>query len=171
MTVTFPATAAVDVALAARRHLASMAPIRAGLGPTGSDSELAVWLFVRSLGVVVETTGRAAAVLSLEGGWTRPNTHNTARFPRLKLEIFADCTRSGVTIARRDAEARAWAAWESFDRVLHRTDAFAEVWGAQSGDPGCRVWGSQLMSHPDVFDIQDWDGGKRLLVHYGLSVG
>lgn len=171
MTTALPATAAVDVALAARRHLASVAAIRAGLGPTGSDSESAVWLFVRELSLVVEGTSRAAAVLSLDGGWSRPNTHNTARFPRLKLEIYADASRSGTSISRRDAESRAWAAWEPFDRILHRTDAFVEVWGSGSGDPGCRVWGSQLMTHPDVYDIADWDGGKRLLCHYGLCVG
>lgn len=171
MSFPLPTTAAVDVALAARRYLASLAEIRAVLGPTGADSADTVWLFLRELSVLVEGSSRTAAVLRVDGGWTRPNTHNTAHFPRLRLEIYSDCSRSGVTIVRRDAEARAWHAWAAFDRILHRAVAFSEIWGAGPGDPGCRVWGSQLQSHPDVFPVSEWDGGTRLLAYYGLSVG
>lgn len=171
MTTSLPAPASLDVALAARRHLASLPAIRAVLGPTGADSEGLTWLFSSSLAVLVEGSGRAGAVLSIAGAWARPNSHNTARFPRLQLEIFADPSRSSGNIVRRDAEARAWFAWEPFNLELHRTDGFAETWGALGLDPGLRVWGSTLLSHPDMFDTPDWDGGCRLLVYYGLCVG
>jgi hypothetical protein len=169
--VTLLAPATLDVALAARRHLAALPACRAVLGPTGSDVESSVWLFTRTLSVVVEGSSRAAAVLSVAGGWARPNEHNTAQFPRLQLEIFADASRTSGTITCRDAEARAWAAWHPFNEELHRLKAFSEIWGAKDSDPGLRVWGCQLTSHPDTFDLPDWDGGKRLLAHYGLCTG
>jgi hypothetical protein len=169
--LTLPAPATLDVALAVRRRLASLAPCRAVLGPTGSDSAATVWMYVRSLSVVVEGSSRAAVVLSVAGGWARPNLMNTAQFPRLMLEIFADASREAGVITRRDAEARAWAAWEPFNDELHRTAAFAEMWGASGSDLGLRVWGSSLLSHPDTFGLPDWDGGIRLLAYYGLCVG
>jgi hypothetical protein len=169
--VTLSAPATLDVALAARRFLAAIPACRAVLGPSGADTESTVWLFTRSMSVVVEGTSRCAAVLSVAGPWARPNEHNTARFPRLQLEIFADPSRSGGAITTRDAEARAWAAWDPFDKVLHRPRGFSEMWGAKDSDLGLRVWGSLRTSDPDTFPTPDWDGGQRLLVHYGLCTG
>lgn len=171
MTVPLVATAAEDVALAARRHLASLASVRAVLGPTGADSEGSVWLFTNELGVVVEGSGRVAAVVSVAGAWARPNNHNTAKFPRLRLELIADSSRSNGIVVRRDAESRLWAAWEPFNFDLHRPIGFESLWGQTDSDPGLRVWGLQLLSHPDIYDIPDFDSGKKLTCHYGLSVG
>lgn len=165
-------TASSDLATAAHRRLVSVPGIfGALLSPPGANPG-GVWLFVRKLYALVEGSGRAAVVLREDGPWARPNAHNTARFPRLSVEIYADSTRdpSGA-IAREDAEARARAVWERFQEVLHRTTAFEEVWGAGSNDMGVRVWGSTLMALPDVYPLSDWDGGVRLQCHYGLSVG
>lgn len=169
--MTLYAPASIDVALAVRRYLASITVCRSVLGPTGTDSENTVWLFTRDLGVVVEGSSHVAAVLRMDGAWTRPNSHNSAEFPRVSLELLADSSRTGAEITRPDAESRAWLAWDTINKFLHRTDAFSEMWGSVGEDPGLRVWGSLLLSHPDVFDIPDWVGGKRLQVHYGLSVG
>lgn len=143
------------------------------LGSSDGQEFAGVWLFVRELQVVVEGSGSAAAVIREEGAWARPNGHNTARFPRLSLEIFADSSRDLSTgrVVRRDAEHRARAVWERFDPIFHRVTGFSEIWGSTATDPGMRVWGSQLMSLPDIYDINDWEGGKRLQCHYGLSVG
>lgn len=165
-------SASSDLAVAAHRKLLAVPGVTDALGSSGVGSPVGVWLFVRELQVVVEGTGKAAAVLREAGGWARPNLHNTARFPRLSLEIYADSSRDAAgAVARRDAESRARAAWESFQSVLHRVDAFAEVWGKATGDSGMRVWGSQLMSLPDVYPVDDWDGGVRLQCHYGLNTG
>lgn len=172
--MTFPlvASASVDVALAVRRHLAALESVRAVLGATGGSSEASTWLFTSELACVVEGTSSVAAVVSVAGSWARPNAHNTAQFPRVKLELFADATRDGSgLVVRRDAEARAWAAWEPFNRDLHRPIGFEDFWGRTDTDSGLRVHGSLLLSHPDVYDVPDWDGGKRLVCHYGLSVG
>jgi len=175
--VTAPAVwlAATDVALAARRHLISLPAVRAVLGASGTDPE-AGWLFVRELGVVVEGSGLAAVVLSVAGGWARPNAHNTAHFPRLLVDVYADPSRSsGSGIARPDAVARAWSVRAVLDRELHRPYAFSQVWGAlpdmNPPDPGLRVWGSQSLVVPDVFPVPDWVGGARLRAEYGLSTG
>lgn len=168
----FTLSASTDLALAARRKLASVPGVVGALGSFFASGSAEVWLFVRELQVVVEGSGQAAAVLREDGAWARPNPHNTARFPRLSVEIYADCSRdANGAIARRDAEARARTVWGQFNSFLHRVDGFSEVWGSTSTDPGMRVWGSQLMSLPDVFDVPDWDGGKRLHGHFGLNVG
>lgn len=167
-----PMLATYDLATAAHRMLTAVPGVTGALGSSAPPSPVGVWLFVRELQVVVEGSGRAAAVLREEGAWARPNQHNTARFPRLSVEIFADATRDvNGAIARRDAEARARIVWERFQTVLNRTDGFSEIWGSNGADPGMRVWGSQLMSLPEVYDINDWDGGKRLQCHYGLNTG
>lgn len=172
MTVPFVAPAAVDVALAVRRRLAAIPGVRAVLGPQGVSSSDEVWLFVRELQVIPEGSGLAAAVVSIEGPWARPNRHNTARFPRVAVHIYADSTRDmNGAVIRKDAEARAWAVWEPFNAELDRKVAFSEIWGSTATDPGLRVWDSHLLSLPDVYDVSDWDGGKRLQVHYGLGVG
>jgi hypothetical protein len=165
--------AAHDFATAAHRKLASVPGVISALGSSVPPDPAVVWLFVRELQTdQVEGSGKAAAVLREEGAWARPNQHNTARFPRLSLEIFADASRDmNGAVVRRDAEQRARAVWERFDAVLHRVDGFSEIWGSTSSDPGIRVWGSQLMSLPDVYDINDWVGGKRLQCHYGLNTG
>lgn len=168
----FELTAASDVAVAAHRRLSTVPGVIGVLGSFTAPSPAGVWLFVRKLQTVVEGSGRAAAVLREEGSWTRPNSHNTAQFPRLSLEIFADSTRDATgAVLRDDAESRARAVWERFQLVLHRVDGFTEVWGATVTDPGLRVWGSQLMSRPDVYPVSDWDGGVRLQCHYGLNTG
>ncbi len=168
----FALTAATDLAVAAHRRLSTVPGVVAALGSPVSDSPGGVWLFVRELNALVEGSGKAAAVLREEGAWARPNQHNTARFPRLSVEIFADSTRDSTgAVLRRDAEARARVVWEQFQTELHRVDGFSEVWGSSASDPGMRVWGSQLMSLPDVFGVNDWDGGVRLQCFYGLNVG
>ncbi len=166
-------SAAIDPVLAARRHLVSFSTVREVLGPETGDT---VWLFVRSLGVLVEGSGLAAAVLSAEGGWTRPNRHNTASFPRLVVAIYADPTRgSNGEIVRYDAEVRARRAWLAFDAVLHRPTGFSEVWGAEPDadppDPGLRVWGSQALLYPEPVPVEQWQGGVLFRAEYGLNVG
>lgn len=165
--------ASTDLAVAVHRMLMAVPGVVDALGSSDGPDFAGVWLFVRELQVVVEGSGKAAAVIREEGAWARPNDHNTARFPRLSLEIFADSTRDPVTgrVVTRDAEPRARAVWERFNPIFHRVTGFSEIWGSTDTDPGMRVWGSRLMSLPDVYDISDWDGGKRLQCHYGLSVG
>jgi len=169
----FPLLARNDLAVAAHRKLSTVPGVVSALASPVGSAPVGVWLFVRKLQAVVEGTGKAAAVLREEGAWTRPNQHNTARFPRLSLEIYADCSRESLNgpPLRDDAESRARMVWEHFQTVLHRVDGFSEVWGSASGDPGLRVWGSQLMSLPDVYEVSDWPEGVRLQCHYGLNTG
>lgn len=175
MTVPLVWTAATDVALAARRHLVSLPGVREVLGPASSTVETS-WIFVRDLATIVEGTGLAAVVLSAAGGWARPNSHNSAQFPRLVVEVYADSSReANLEVTRPDAESRARYVWAVLERELHRTYAFVEVWGAvpdaSPPDPGLRVWGSQALHVPEVFSVSEWASGARLYATYGLSTG
>lgn len=172
MTLPSALIASADLAVAAHRKLVTVPGIVSSLGSSSAVGPVGVWLFVQELQAVVEGSGRVAAVLREDGAWARPNQHNTARFPRLSVEIYADSSRDATgAIVRRDAANRARVVWERFQEVLHRVDGFSEIWGSTQTDPGMRVWGSQLMSLPDVDDVPDWDGGKRLQCHYGLNIG
>lgn len=176
MTATQIWRAETDLALAARRRLAAEPSLRGVLGPSPPGTVSTTWLFPRELSVVVEGTGLAAAVLSIQSGWARPNAHNTAQFPRLIVEIYADSQRGqGTEVVRWDAPARAWWARRAFRAVLHRPYGFVEVWGADAGaappDPGQRVWGSQELVEPDMESLPDWPGGVVLRLEYGLNVG
>lgn len=171
-------SAETDEALAARRRLVAVDAIRAVLGPSPDnvDAVWDSWLFVRELGAMVEGSGLAAAVLSIEGGWTRPNAHNTANFPRLIVEIYADPSRgANREITRRDAESRARRAFVAFATELHWTDGHSEVWGtdpaASPPDAGLRVWGCQSLVVPDVFPVEEWEGAVRLRGEFGLNTG
>lgn len=166
-----PALASEDPALALRRRLAASQACLAVLGPQPRGAADPVWLFLRELAAVIEGSGQAGALVATDGPWSRPNQHNTARFPRVRLEIHADPTRENGVITQRDAESRAFHVWEPFDDELHRVTGFSELWGVQEGDPGLRVWGAQRLSYPEVFSVQDWEGGARLVCYYGLNVG
>ena len=168
----FALTASTDLAVAAHRKLSAVPGVVGALGSSGPGAPAGVWLFVRELQAVVEGSGKAAAVLREEGAWARPNQHNTARFPRLSVEVFADSSRDvNGAVLRKDAEPRARAVWEQFQLVLHRVDGFSEMWGTALPDPGMRVWGSQLLALPELYPVSDWDGGVRLQAFYGLNVG
>jgi hypothetical protein len=78
------------VTLAAYRHLAGFSDFTSLLG---TNSVFPFWLFQHNLHVVVESTSKEAAVLQVEGNWTSANNHNSARFPRLHLEVYSDPTR------------------------------------------------------------------------------
>lgn len=165
--------ASLDLCVAARRRLVTDQGVVDSVGPPpGSTSAFDFWVFVRRCAVVVEGTSSVALILSLEGPWARPNPHNTARFPRLRCDIWADPTRSANGSHYADAEPRALAVFDAVDTVLHRTVGMDEVWGADSvaDDPGWRVCGSSRVGFPEHLPVEDWEGGTMLVVSYGLVV-
>jgi hypothetical protein len=148
-----------DYVLAARRYLAAQAPVRAVLG---SDALWDTWLFQMKLQATLEGSESVACVLSPGGNWTTPNEHNTARFPRLRVEFFADPTRDA---ARNVVTASTWAklsaAYDAIDPYLHWMGG-EQMWG------DVRVIGSKRLGELDYSPVQDGDGGGYAVVYYGL---
>jgi hypothetical protein len=163
----------LDVVKAAQRRLRSFLDERqdVGLPPVLSSSDgQPWWLFQETLQVTIESTQGVACVLAVRGGWAPPNQHNTARFPRLMTEFYADPRREDTTldVRVRDAENKIRRAHLAFDHVLNRVRGGDEWWGVSDDDPGIRVVSSLRMQEIEYFPVPDGDGVTRAQVFYAL---
>ena len=141
----------MDITLAAWHRLSTEPGIVAAL-----DGRL----YRHRLPVVIEGTGMAAAVLSTAQGWATPNRHNTAEFPKLRLELYQDSSPNS-----RDAEDRAHDLWQVFDRILHVPTGIAELWG------DVRVIGSVRLTQPELFPVTDAESVALLVSDYAVTLG
>lgn len=124
------------------------------------------YLFTGSLWVAMEGTSSTAAVISRAGGWAGANLHNTLRFPRISLDIYADPQRdAGNVTDPGEAERRIDATYKIFDTHLHRPQSGIQMWG------DVRTVAATRLGEPDVYPVPDGDGLLRLQVFYGISEG
>lgn len=125
------------------------------------------YLFQHNLWARIEGTQSTAAVISRAGGWAGANPHNTLRFPRLSLELYADPLRDGARMVIEPVETwrRIEAAFAVFDKVLHQPAASAQMWGT------VRAIGCLRQGEPIVYPVPDGDGVLRLQTFYGVSQG
>lgn len=152
-----------DVTIAARRYLMTGTDLKALLG---SNATFSSYIFRWKLYVQLEGSGLAAVVLAQRGGWTTPNRHNTAEFPRLQTEVYVDPSRAGdQNPSNEDAETRAHIVFQQMDELLHLVDGGGYDWG------GTRIVSSVRDSEPDIADVPGGDGMVRLLSSYAVTVG
>lgn len=151
-----------DLTTAARRVLADHEPLTSLLGSSDSWD---TWIFRWRPYVTLKASGAAAIVLSERGGWATPNRHNTARFPRLQVEVYVDLPREEGTPVSRVAEERALEICRALDEVLHVPDGRTMEWG------GLRVLGSTRQQEPQMDAVPDADGLVRVLVYYEVNLG
>lgn len=137
----------------------------------GSDLTFGPWLFRWKVGAVtVEGSSSAAVVMAVRGGWATPNRHNTARFPRLQAEVYADLDRNleGNPIVRT-AEERAGDVYDALNLVFHRPDAKGFYWGNDSGR--LRIVSSVAGDEPTVDEVPGGDGMVRLVGTWQVVLG
>ena len=166
-----------DLSLAARNFLAQDADLRALLGRSASWD---TWIFDQSpINVRVENTSRCLIVVNEEGQWTSPNPHNTMRFPRLVVDIWADPTRNqDRTVQLFDAKSKVEDIVKIVDRKFHRVDP-----GTPDGRPlilgtaeqilaktGVVVTGILRSSGPDYSPIRDCEGAFMGRLVYDVNV-
>lgn len=125
------------------------------------------YLFQHKLWAEMEGSQSTAAVIGREGGWAGANLHNTLRFPRLALEIWADPLRDegGNVTDPGEVWRRIDAAWSAFDRRLHRPQGQTQMWGQ------VRTIAASRLNEPVVYEVPDGDGLLRLLVYYAITEG
>jgi len=125
------------------------------------------WLFQHTLWCTVEGSQSTAAVIDRAGGWAGANAHNTMRFPRIVLQLYVDPLRDAAGNVTDPGEAyrRIDAAFDAFDKRLHRAASGTQMWGT------VRTIGCLRLGEPDAYPVPDGDGGMRLTTFYGLSVG
>lgn len=153
----------MELVVAVVREIRANADILALLG---SSSSYPSWVWREKPWEKVEGSQKSAIVISERGGWAAPNRHNTARFPRLQFEVFADPTRTaGGNPSTTEAGAKAKEIFYLLDRMFHLPQGGEVAW------QGTRVVGSSRLEEPDVVPVPDGDGLVRLLVSYGVVLG
>ncbi len=154
-----------DLVQGAVKYLLGFYDVSTSLGVYADTG--APWLFQHTLWVTVEGSSSTAAVIARAGGWAGANQHNTMRFPRLALEIYADPIRDAAGNITDPGEAyrRIESVFDTFDRLLHRPASATQMWGE------IRTIGSQRLGEPNVYPVPDGGGVLRLETFYGLAIG
>lgn len=164
------------LSLAARNTLAKDPAIRALVGSDNLWTD--GWVFDSSLyNVVIEGTSKCAIVVSEVGTHDIMNQHNTLKFPRLEIDIWADPTRNTDGSKRLDdADDKIEAIAKVVDNHFHLVSSDTPagdiiVWGSTkqiTEGKGLYVAGSSRISGPDVSPIEDVEGGLMGRYVYGV---
>lgn len=127
------------------------------------------WIFDRKLRVAVENSQRCAVVINSSFGWTVPNTYNTARFPLVVVDIFADPTRNADhSVALDDAETKARHIYDELFKVMHTVNpssanGLSIFWG------DLRITSSESLAEPSVTPVADGNGLVLLRARFGVT--
>lgn len=124
-------------------------------------------IFQYRLWAKVEGEGGTCAVLSSDGGWAAANMHNTLRFPRLTLNIWADPIRDDINNVVDPGEVmrRSFATFKVFDKYLHLAGEAEVTWGQ------LRVISCVRLTEPTTIVVPDGDGLVRCQVNYAVTEG
>lgn len=141
-------------------------------GLVGTDSVYpAGWVFQRTRRAPatyrnVEGTGKACVVLSDRTSWAGPNQHNTARFPTLLVEVFADASRdSQGNVVADDADRRCKQVWDGLDRIFHDAANVSHVWPL-----GLKIFSCVRWTELSIDDVPDGDGSVRGTAYYAVQL-
>ena len=166
-----------SLSLAARNYLAQDPELRALLGRSQSWD---TWIFdTKPVGVRIENTSRCMIVINEDGTWAARNEHNTLRFPRLQVDIWADPTRnSDGSVQVYDASDKIERIAKVLDKHLHLTDpgtsmGMPYIWGTAeeiSSKTGVVIAGSHHREGPSLSDVRDTDGTLMGRLVYGVNV-
>ena len=127
------------------------------------------WLFSdMNQGVlkVMEGTSAAALVCADFGGWEVPVQMSTARYRRLRVDIWIDPQRdAGLNVAESSSVTanRGLAVFSAVHFRLQRTDPDAVFWGDL-----CTI-GCQLLTEPVFQPVADGDWMQRGTAYYGVE--
>lgn len=114
----------------------------------------------------MEGSSKTSVVISHDGGWAAPNMHNTLRFPRLVLNVWADPQRDAQ---KNDVDPwvqrRANRVFEVVDKHLHRITGPEMYWG------DLRVVSCVRLTEPIRYPTPDGDGLIRLQAFYAVTEG
>lgn len=140
---------------------------------TAVARELKTHSSITSLGTVakhklpgdVDGNGLVKASVVSMGFWYYDES--TALFPRLRIVIAADASRTAGVRTSENAEDRAMAMYTAIDAVMHRPIREDVIWG---GTGGVRVLGSNRAAGPSFVDRPDAEG-VLLTCSYNLKIG
>lgn len=126
----------------------------------------------------VENTQKCMIVITSTEGWGS-NDHNTARFPILVVDIWADPTRNpDMSVKMKDSDLKIEAVYAAVDRRLHRVDGGQPgggsiFWGTPSeiaAKTGVRIISSKRQNEPDIQPAFDSEGALMGRVRYYVTI-
>jgi hypothetical protein len=134
---------------------------------TGQFEDGTPWLSQDNLLETIETSQSQAIVVVRRGSWAAPNIYNTAKFPRMGLEIYVDPLRDeGNNIVDKvEARRRANYIYNIVDKYLHMPFGIDMMWG------DVRVIGSVRNTDFDISPVSEGDGVLRGIGYYSISLG
>lgn len=130
----------------------------------GSDDKWGPWIFRWQNRVTLEGSASSLVVVRAAGQWASPNNHNTAKFPRLQLEIRSDSPRRPDGTPSEDTpEEQVLRVWKAADKVLHRPGGEIR-WGS------LRVTSSARGSMPSPAREQEETGTASALAEWNVTL-
>ena len=165
--MTLPPVTADDIVSGAATYLLAQPEVLAAVSSFVIGGTNTPGVFQYRTWAKMEGSSATCAVLTNDGGWAGPNLHNTLRFPRLTLNIWADPIRDGNNNVTAPGEVlrRAFAVYKVFDTFLHRTTGPEVMFGQ------LRVITSVRLTEPIIYVVPDGDGLVRCQVIYAITEG
>lgn len=154
-----------DIVQGAVKYLSAKPAVLAVLGTF--EGSTVPYLFQRRMWAEMEGSSSTACMIYSDGGWTSANNHNTLRFPRLSIEIWADPIRDSTNNVTDPGEVwrRIDHAYMVIDTFLHRAAGGEQFWGT------VRTVDCVRLTEPLTYEVPDGDGLLRLLVSYAVTQG
>lgn len=161
----------------AARNLAAQDPAVTAL--LGSSTNWATWIFSDQPYVTIENKQKVMVVITENGNHSSPNLHNTMRFPRMLVDIWADPTRnSDNSVKTPDAKDKIEAVVKVLNRLFHTVDnsdsrGMPLIWGTQAqiaSKTGVVVLGSTQLNGPEFSPVSDSNGAWMGRVTYGVNL-
>ena len=165
-----------SLSLAARNLLGQDPALKALLGRSASWS---TWVFDETPYARFEGTSKCLIVVNEEGTWTFPNEHNSMRFPKLIIDVWADPTRNpDKSVKVQDAKTKIEDIGKHLNRHFHLVDGGTPtgmpfVWGTAeeiAAKSGVVITGSQRLNGPEYSPVTDSQGSIMGRYEFGVNV-
>lgn len=122
------------------------------------------WIFDSKLSTRIENSQRCAIVISYAGGSDTPIPGNSASFPAIVVDIWADPTRDADhSVIVDDAKTKCFTIHEAVKKALHLPNSQGIVFDET------RITSSELLGEPELNPVIDGNGAKMLRARYGIS--
>lgn len=133
----------------------------------GQDSVWPTWIFPNRNFATNENSETTGLIVRRAGNWTEPNLDNTARFPRIRIDIISDPTRnSDGSVNTFDAEDKIDAVFQVLNKYLHILKKPTNgIFFATT-----RILDSKSLGEPDISRISDSGGAYVGQAFYALSL-
>lgn len=165
-----------ELSLGARNLLAQDADLRALLA---RSAKWDTWIFDENpVGSKIENTSKCLIVLTEGDAWSGANEHNTEWFPTLRVDVWADPSRTeNGTVKTFDAKSKIERIARVVDRHFHRVHPWERgeplIWGTAeeiSSKTGVVINTSKRATGSIIYSpIRDTDGAWMGRITYNIS--